>query len=192
MLPIPAKIKMWLGLVLVVVVAGGQYLLKVDPAVTGVVNPLVMIALWLEGLFTTTPADAKSLASSEKRVTDLTAKLGGMSVLLLALGAGIFGVSGMGCKGAKFPGLDTVEQVVLSDLMECGTTPACVTQMETDVTTLIAQGLLGPDAGTDAVVLVKDALMFLIDTGVIPADILPKAKACLRAERLSLSIRGAE
>lgn len=190
MIPLPPKVKLVVGVLIAGLLAAGGYwdkaLVDAGFAVPAWLPPVLAMLTFLEG-FVTVPAGAtKALSDATKKITDLTAKMGGMSAVLFL--AGFLSVQGaQGCKGAQFPSLSKVEEVVLTDLAECGDSPACVTKMETDVATLIAQGVLGPDAGADAVTLVKDALQTLIDIGVLPPSILPKAQHALGAEKIKLA-----
>lgn len=185
MLPIPANIKAVLLAVVVGAIGILQSLTGLNSAWTWI-GVVVQILSIVEAILTV-PASARAQIAS--LVKDLGTKT---HAVLFVIGFGALGLTQQGCKGAQFPSLNAVEQVVVDDLMSCGSGPVCVSKMEQDVATLIAQGLLGPTEGTDAVMLVKDALQLLIDAGVLPQDVLPKAKSCLSAEKLKLSIRSAQ
>lgn len=184
MIPLPPKVKLVLGVLIAGLLSAGGYWTKAladaGTSIPSWLPPILSILVFLEGFVTVPPA-------ASKKIIDLTSKLAGLSVVAVLVGGLIIGGASAGCKGAQFPSLDKVEQVVLDDLMSCGTSAKCISQMETDVATLVAQGLLGPDAGTDAVVLVKDALQALIDFGVLPPDVLPKARAALQTEKIKLA-----
>lgn len=194
MIPWPPKVKLVLGVLVAGLLAAGQYWLAEDSSIKWL-PPILAMLVFAEGFVaawfiyinkvTVPPAAMAKLAAAAKKITDLTAKMGGMSVLLLAGWLAVMPT--LACKGASFPSLAKIEQVVLNDLAVCGTSQVCVTQMETDVATLIAQGALGPNVGADSVTLVKDALTILIDAGLIPADVLPKAKATLAIEKIKLA-----
>ena len=186
MIPLPPKVKLVLGVLIAGLLAAGGYWTKAMTDAGYSVPawlPVVLSALvFIEGFVTVPPAAAAKLADALRKVTDLTAKMGGMSAVLFLAGF----LCTQGCKGAQFPSLNAVEKVVLTDLAECGDTTACRVKMENDVATLVAQGLIGPEAGTDATVLVRDALQFLADMGVIPQNEVPKARAVLAEAKIKL------
>lgn len=73
-----------------------------------------------------------------------------------------------------------IEQTILNDLA----TGKTLEQVETDVAVL----LVG-QPGADIVVIVNDALAFLIDIHAIPANILPQAQTMLAQEHAKLTAR---
>jgi hypothetical protein len=179
MLPLPPRVKLAFGVVLAGLLASGQFWLQADSSIAWL-PPILSVLTFFEAFVTVPPAAAKKLAEASIKITDLTAKMAGMSGVLLLAGA--LGLSNTSCKGVNFPQLDKVEQIVLNDLASCGATPACVQQMESDVATLIAG-----QAGADAVKLLNDALTLLVDAGLVPADLLPKARSVLATEHLKLA-----
>lgn len=113
--------------------------------------------------------------------------LGALGLVAFALCAYV-----SGCKQieAVFPELDRVEQIVATDL-GAGKTPE---QIEADVAVLLCGGA---DSGAaplcvDAVIVVNDAVAFLIDTGVLATNpaALAHAKTVLGAEHSKLAARG--
>jgi hypothetical protein len=95
----------------------------------------------------------------------------------------VWTVSLTGCTQlqAAFPVLDKIEKIVLADLQAGKGAEA----IEADV----AQALAG-QAGVDVVLAVNDAILFLIDMGVIPANVIPQAKEVLHVEHVKLEARG--
>lgn len=87
-----------------------------------------------------------------------------------------------GCQtiAAAFPELDAIEKTVLADV-EAGKTAE---QIEADVAKIVAG-----QAGVDIVILVNDALAFLIDAGLVPSNWVPQAKALAATETGKISAR---
>jgi hypothetical protein len=174
MIPLPPKVKLYVGVFLAGLLASGTYWEKAD-ALSGVpawLPPVLAMLTFLEG-FVTVPAGAA------KKITDLTAKLGGLGVV--ALLAGYLAVTQPACKGINFPTLDAVEQVVLTDLETCGTSTACLEKMDADVAKLFNNPTV---TLVDSVI--NDAITFLIDAGIIPANFMGEAKHLQGVKRLKL------
>jgi hypothetical protein len=91
----------------------------------------------------------------------------------VVLALAVLGASQQACSPAQMAEADKVEQTVLADIVAGKTLP----QIESDVATLVAG-----QPGADVVVLVDDALTFLVDLGVVPASVLPYAKSLIAAE----------
>lgn len=87
-------------------------------------------------------------------------------IVVLAL-AFVPAVAMTGCTPAQTAELQNIENVVMADLSNGKT----LQQIEDDVAT-IAVGKVGPAL----VAIVDDALAFLIDSGLVPASILPTAQ----------------
>lgn len=151
MIPISAKLKLVLGLILVGGIAALQALAKVEPAwvwAGGVVQFLTALELWL----TVPPAAAAKLAAAAKP----------MGVLLLVLA---FGSSQLACNGAVFPTLQKIEQIVQADLE--ANPPKTDAQIASDVC-----AALGGSSETDAVcadveITIADVVSVLIDAGLL-------------------------
>lgn len=76
------------------------------------------------------------------------------------------------CTPAQVAEAKSIEQLVLADL-EAGKP---VEAIESDVAVLLC-GQPNASACVDVVVVLNDALTLLIDSGVIPANVLPRAKS---------------
>ncbi len=91
--------------------------------------------------------------------------------------------------GANFPSLDKIEQTVLTDLA-AGKSPE---QIEADVAAIMC----GPGAAPlciDAVVVVNDAIAFLLHTGILDKNpvALGNAQHALSVERGKIAARHAQ
>jgi hypothetical protein len=170
MIPLPANVKLVLGLVLVGSIAAIQALYKVEPAWSwagGVVQALTV----LEMFFTVPPATAARLAKMSAAAT------AGLHTMLLVLGLGYVLTA---CKGPLYPELQAVEQVVANDLAS-GATDA---QMASDVCKA-----LGGSALTDAVcsgveTVIQDVLTVLLETNSLSPEVAQKAHEYLGLHRV--------
>lgn len=88
------------------------------------------------------------------------------------LGVGI--VATNGCTPAQIAEDQRIEQTILADLVAGKTRQ----QIEADVATIIAG-----QPGADVAAIVDAALVFLVDVGVIPPNVLPTAVAMLPPEK---------
>lgn len=89
----------------------------------------------------------------------------------------------MACNSPVFPVVSKVVQTVVADITAGDTAE----QVEADV----ARYLAG-QPGVDIVVIVNDAIAIAIDLGLIPAGVLPQARAMLATEHAKLATRGAK
>jgi hypothetical protein len=115
--------------------------------------------------------------------------LPGLFVAGCAMAAIVWTLCLPGCStlAAAFPELDKIEQLVATDLAAGKTAE----QIEADVAVLVCPNSVATLC-VDAVVVVNDAVAFLIDTGVFankPAS-LAAAKALLSVEHAKLAARG--
>jgi hypothetical protein len=170
MIPLPANVKLVLGLVLVAGIAALQALSKVEPAWSwagGVVQALTM----LEMFFTVPPATAAKMARLTAAVSAT------LHSLLFVIGLGYVLTA---CKGPIYPELQAVEQVVADDLAS-GATDA---QMASDVCKA-----LGGSALTDAVcagveTVIQDVLQVLLDTQSLSPAVAQRAHEYLGLHRV--------
>lgn len=127
---------------------------------SSVVSVLGLIASFLE----TPPAARRKL---ERLTADLGRKAG-PALVCLALGASVLGIGATvsACTPAQQAEWSQIEQTVLSDLAAGKTRE----QILADVGSIVAGR-----PGADVAIILDDALEFLIDAGVIPADVLRAA-----------------
>jgi hypothetical protein len=115
-----------------------------------------------------------SISTTQGKVALAKAAAVTLSVLMIVVFASF---TVLGCSPAQQAIEAKVEQVILNDLA----TGKTLQQVEADVATVLAG-----QPGADVVIIVNDALAFLIDIGVIPPGILPSAKS-MYAETLPVA-----
>lgn len=148
-----------------------------------VVAGLGAVASFLE----TSPATNKKVAQLTGRVADLTASVGksrgpggsGLAMLCIvgALAGGSALVVGAGatvtaCTPAQQAELGTLETIVLQDIAAGKNAEA----IQEDIVKTVCPANVST-ACVDGVIVLNDVLQGLIDLGVIPANLLPKARA---------------
>ena len=180
MIPLPANVKLVVGLLLVGAVGAASALLKVEPSWSWL-GTVVQLATALELYFTVPAVAAKKPAGfGQLRVLVGLAMLGAVAVVAVHLA---------GCQQveAAFPALEKIEQTVAADLA-AGKTDE---QMASDVCADLGGSASTDAACADAVTLVQDAVTLLVDSGALSGSALANAKS-YRARHSGLSLGGGQ
>ena len=106
----------------------------------------------------------------------------GVLYAAVAMGVAVGAYALTDCTPAQGANVENIPALVLADLAQGKTVP----QIEADVAKLLAGQL-----GADADVIVEDAIVLLVDAGVIPASVLPFAKSTLTQVRVQMLTRAA-
>jgi hypothetical protein len=156
MIPLPPTLKLILGTLLVALVAGGQYLLKLEPTWAWL-PPGIAALLYVEG-FLTVPAKARDqIADLSDNVSTLTAKLGGVTTLLILFGASLlhpFVMLGMVIWRARMFVMSLLVVALITTQTACpqgipvvGPAASCVTAIVTDALKGMTLAEILADAG---------------------------------------------
>ena len=164
MIPLPASIKLVIGLILIGGIAALQALAKVETGwlwAGGVIQFLTAAELY----FTVPSAAAKQLA----------AKVAPPAAFLLILGA--LATTQPACKGSALPVIENVVSVVEADLA-AGKSDA---QMASDVCAALGGSVLTDAICASAETILQDVIVYLIDSGKLSAPAQQRAASYMAA-----------